>query len=141
MAKIDFYILESASDGSRDMAVCRLAQKAFSLGHRIYIRASDDDGARRLDALLWTFNQGSFIPHAIHPASEEAPVPVLIGTDEPPAEHSDVLIQLAPEPLASYERFQRVLEVVGAAEEDKQHGRNRFRFYRERGLAPATHTL
>ncbi len=139
-ARIDFYILESA-DGSQDAAVCRLALKAFSQGHRIYIRASDDATAQRLDALLWTFNQGSFIPHSIYPAPAESPVSVLIGTDEPPAEHDDVLIQLAPEPPAAFERFKRVLEVVGPNEEEKQHGRNRFRFYRERGHTPATHTL
>jgi len=139
--RIDFYILESSGDGGKEMAVCRLAHKAFAHGHRVYIRAADAEAARRLDALLWTFNQGSFIPHALHPAPEDSPVPVLIGTEDPPADHDDVLIQLAPEPPASFERFQRVLEVAGPDEDDKQHGRNRFRFYRGRGHTPATHTL
>ncbi len=141
MTRIDFYVLESAGDGGRDMAVCRLTQKAFLLGHRIYIRTPDDAAAQRLDALLWTFNQGSFIPHAIHPASEDAPVPVVIGTEEPPADCDDIMIQLAPEPPTAFERFQRVLEVVGPNDDDKQTGRHRFRFYRERGLTPTTHTL
>lgn len=142
MPKVDFYVLESATEnGAKDMAVCRLVHKAFSLGHRIYIRTSDGDAARRLDALLWTFNQGSFIPHAVHPAPEESPVPVLIGPDDPPAEHDDVLIQLGAEPPPSFERFQRVLEVVGPDEQDKQNGRQKFRFYREKGHTPATHNL
>jgi DNA polymerase-3 subunit chi len=140
MTRIDFYILESA-DIAKDMAVCRLAHKAFANGHRIYIRTSDAAAAQRLDALLWTFNQGSFIPHTVHPAGDENDYPVLIGHAEPPAEYHDVLIQLDAEPPAAYERFQRVLEVVGTAEDDKQAGRNRFRFYREKGCTPATHTL
>ena len=121
MSRVDFYILESG-DESKDMAVCRLAQKAFLHGHRIYIRATDDENARRLDALLWTFNQGSFIPHAVHPANGSNEFPVLIGTDEAPEAFNDILIQLAPEPSPSFERFQRVLEIVGPDEEDKQQG-------------------
>ncbi len=129
------------SEATRDVAVCRLTHKAFAQGHRVYLLTPDEEAARRLDALLWTFNQGSFVPHAIHPAPNDAPVSVLIGTDEPPADHNDVLIQLAVEPPASFERFQRVLEVVGPNESDKQHGRTRFRFYRERGCTPTMHTL
>lgn len=141
MTRVDFYVLESAADGGQDVAICRLTHKAFTQGHRVYVLTPDAEAARRLDALLWTFNQGSFIPHAIHPAPDDAPVPVLIGTDEPPAEHDDVLIQLADEPPVSFERFQRVLEVVGPHEDDRHRGRNRFRFYRERGCTPTTHTL
>jgi DNA polymerase-3 subunit chi len=140
MTRIDFYILES-SDTGKDLAVCRLAQKAFAQGHRIYIRTSDDAAAQRLDALLWTFNQGSFIPHAIHPSGDDNDYPVLIGRAEPPMQCRDVLIQLGAEPPADFERFQRVLEVVGPAEDDKQLGRQRFRVYRDKGCAPATHTL
>jgi DNA polymerase-3 subunit chi len=140
MTRVDFYILESA-DAAKDMATCRLAHKAFQQGHRIYIRAPDAAAAQRLDALLWTFNQGSFIPHALHPQESGDEFPVLIGTDMPPAAFDDILIQLAPEPPAEFERFQRILEVVGPDDEDKQHGRNRFRFYREKGCTPATHAL
>lgn len=139
--RVDFYVLESADNGGRDIAVCRLAQKAFANGHRVYIRTPDQSTAQRLDDLLWTFNQGSFIPHAVHPAGNDNDYAVLIGGDEPPAAFNDVLIQLAPEPPAVFERFQRVLEVVGPAEDDKQSGRNRFRFYREKGCTPSTHTL
>ena len=138
---IDFYVLNSTGGGGKDSAVCRLAHKAFAGGHKIYIRTSDNAAAQRLDALLWTFNQGSFIPHAVHPADPNEEFAVLIGNDEPPEEFDDVLIQLAPEPFAAFERFQRVLEVVGSEDADKQQGRERFRFYRERGCTPTTHTL
>jgi DNA polymerase-3 subunit chi len=141
MTRVDFYVLGSAADGGKDMAVCRLAHKAFASGHRVYIRTGDDATAQRLDALLWTFNQGSFIPHAVHPANGQETFPVLIGHDEPPADFNDILIHLGPNAPAAFDRFQRVLDVVGPDESDKQQGRERFRFYRERGCTPATHTL
>lgn len=139
MTRVDFYILESGN--GKELAICRLAQKAFVHGHRVYIRTADAAAAQRLDALLWTFNQGSFIPHALHPAPDNDAYPVLIGDAEPPADCADILIQLAPEPPAGFERFQRVLEVVGPEETDRQSGRHRFRLYREKGCTPATHTL
>jgi DNA polymerase-3 subunit chi len=141
MTRIDFYILGATSEGARDTAVCRLAHKAFANGHKIYIRNPDDAVAQRLDVLLWTFNQGSFIPHAVHPADTNEEFAVLIGNEEPPTGFDDVLIQLAAEPFAGFERFQRILEVVGSQEADKQQGRDRFRFYRERGCTPTTHAL
>lgn len=146
MTRIDFYVIAPTADGDasstiKDTAVCRLAQKAFANGHKIYIRTPDDITAQRLDTLLWTFSQGSFIPHAVHPADANEEYAVLIGNGEPPVEFNDILIQLAPAPPAGFDRFQRVLEVVGPAENDKQRGRDRFRFYREHGYTPTTHTL
>jgi DNA polymerase IIIc chi subunit len=53
----------------------------------------------------------------------------------------DVLISLAPEVPTWFSRFTRIAELVGAAEDDKVRGRERFRFYRERGYPLETHNL
>jgi len=78
MTRIDFYLLTGDAAGgetaiSKDMAVCRLTNKAFLLGHRVYIHTADAAEAQRLDNLLWTFSAGSFIPHAAsHDASDDS---------------------------------------------------------------------
>ena len=141
MTKVDFYLLGADSD-SREMFACRLTEKAWRLGHRVYLLAPDQTSAKQLDELLWTFSQGSFVPHAV--CRQEADVdlhPVLIGHNEPPARLSDVLISLAAEVPAWFSRFTRVAEMVGASEDDKTHARERFRFYRERGYPLETHNL
>jgi DNA polymerase-3 subunit chi len=140
MTRVDFYLLDGDSAGGRDMAVCRLTNKAFLLGRRVFIRAADAEHARRLDALLWTFAAGSFIPHALDTEADDA-MPVVLGEADPPAAFDDVLITLAPDVPGYFSRFQRVAEVVGGADADKQLARKRFRFYRDRGYELQTHNL
>jgi DNA polymerase-3 subunit chi len=140
MTKVDFYLL--GGDDSRERIACRLAEKAWRLGNRVYLLAPDKPAAHELDDLLWTFSQGSFVPHAVCEQEADAEThPVLIGHAEPPASLQDVLISLAPDVPAWFSRFTRVAELVGAAEEDKARGRERFRFYRERGYPLETHKI
>lgn len=145
MTRVDFYLLNSDAAGgetavSKDMAVCRLTNKAFLLGHRIYIHTVDAEQTRRLDQLLWTFAAGSFIPHAVSDDANET-MPVILGQDAPSEAFDDVLISLAPQVPECFSRFQRVAEIVGPGNEDKQLARERFRFYRDRGYALQTHNL
>jgi DNA polymerase-3 subunit chi len=141
MTKVDFYLLDDSAD-SRERFACRLTEKAWRHGHRVYLLAPDKPAAHELDDLLWTFSQGSFVPHAVCGQEADADVhPVLIGHTEPPAALSDVLISLSPEVPAWFSRFTRVAELVGTSEDDKARARDHFRFYRERGYPLETHKL
>jgi DNA polymerase-3 subunit chi len=141
MTKVDFYLLDASGD-SRERIACRLAEKAWRLGNRVYLLAPDKPAALELDELLWTFSQNSFVPHALcAPNGDVEDHPVLIGHNEPPDALHDVLISLAAEVPTWFSRFARVAEVVGTDEEDKMRGRERFRFYRERGYPLETHNL
>ena len=64
MTKVDFYLL-GAGHNSHALFACRLAEKVWRLGHRVYLLAADPPAANELDDLLWTFSQGSFVPHAL----------------------------------------------------------------------------
>jgi len=141
MTRVDFYLLDRATEGGKDAAVCKLAHKAFRLGHRVYILTHDHEDAQRLDQLLWTFSAGSFIPHGLGARPADADMPVLIGREEPPATHEDVLIQLTPQVPDFFSRFQRVAEVVDGNDDEKTRARERFRFYRDRGYELQTHNL
>ncbi len=141
MTRIDFYLLDSDSAGERDLTVCRLAHKAFRLGHRIYMLTSNAEESRTLDRLLWTFSAGSFVPHELNSNQRNPAVRIVIGDAEPAAEFDDVLINLAHEVPPCFSRFQRVAEIVGREDEDKQRAREHFRFYRDRGYPLHTHTL
>lgn len=141
MTRVDFYLVADEAADARPTTVCRLADKAFRLGKRVYIHTADTAEAKHLDRLLWTFSAGSFVPHALCAEALDPPPPVLIGPEPPPTACNDVLIALTPQAPEFYARFTRVADVVGAGETDKQQGRERFRFYRERGAPPQTHHL
>jgi len=141
VTKVDFYLLGQDGD-SREIFACRLIDKAWRLGHRVYLLVPDEPAAVELDDLLWTFSQGSFVPHAVYrqPADAEAH-PVLIGNSEPPEACHDVLVSLAADVPPWFSRFTRVAEVVAADDEQKSRARDRFRYYRERGYPLETHNL
>lgn len=141
MPRIDFYLLPDHSPHGRSLLACRLAEKAYSLGHRVYIHAVSAEQARALDDLLWTFRQGSFVPHALYPVLDAEPPPVLIGWEEHPDLAAEVLINLAHQVPAFFERFERVAELTDQDEQTLNQSRERFRFYRERGYPPQLHRL
>ena len=144
MTRIDFYILERHSgDGRLDFA-CRLADKAVGQNHEVLINTADPGESARIDDLLWTFAQGSFLPHrrlADTSLADEGE-PVLIGCGEdPPEGRADLLINLAADVPEFFSRFVRVAELVGSSEENKAAGRERFRYYRDRGYELQTHRV
>lgn len=142
MTRVDFYILPDAAPDGRERLACRLAEKAYRLGHEVYIHTAGPQHSAALDTLLWTYRAGSFVPHrCVEAAAEADGAPVLIGHAEPPAHSHALLINLAPEVPGFFSRFERVLEPVDQHEDHKRAGRERFRFYRDRGYALETHTL
>jgi DNA polymerase-3 subunit chi len=142
MTKVDFYILQS---GSREHTACKLIEKAFGLGHRIYVHAGSEEQLEKMDNLLWTYRAGSFIPHQRYQddssTNSKNNSPVQLGTHDAPSVDSDVLINLAPEVPLFFSRFQRVAELVGPDEQARVLGRQNFQFYRDRGYSLNTHNL
>ncbi len=139
--RIDFYILRTAGTDARERFACRLAEKAFGLGHRVHALTASAEQAHRLDELMWTFRAGSFVPHAIDSDAADIDNPVTIGFDDPARADGELLINLTDEVPACFDRFQRVAEIVDGSDTGKQAGRARFRLYRDNGYPPATHDI
>ncbi len=143
MTKVDFYISKQPRSGNRHMIACRLADKAYKLGHQVYVHANNPQEAKMLDDLLWTFRDGSFIPHALASTSNDDPVVVGFETsaDACPATCNDVLINLALEVPCFFSRFDRVAEIVDQDEESRASARTRYRYYQDRGYQLNNHDL
>ena len=139
--RVDFYVLSSADSGSRLRFACRLMEKAYTLSNRTYAHVASAARARELDELLWTFRDGSFIPHEVEPTESTPPPPVLIGHAPDTDAQGDLLINLAESIPTFFERFGRVAEVIDASEESRRSGRERFAFYRDNGYEPNTHRI
>lgn len=140
MTRVDFYLLDESTPQARELLVCRLAEKAYKLGHRVYIHVESPQQGQHLDDLLWTFRPGSFIPHALGSAATPLAA-VVIGQDGAPDGINDVLINLSPDVPAYFSRFLRVAEIVDGTETARQSARQRYRYFRERGYALATHEV
>lgn len=152
MTRVDFYILGSDSNDSRLRFACRITEKAIQQSHHVFLNAANEVDARQLDKLLWTFSQGSFIPHLIITEDLTAPAvePVLIGIDAPDVEDDepgalgenwDLMINLSSRVPTFFSRYARVAEVIDGDPGRKQAGREHYRFYRDRGYELNTHNI
>ena len=142
MTQVDFYILESDSEDARLRLACRIVDKATQQDQHVFINSSSDSEAQKLDELLWTFSQGSFIPHKVvrQPADVAPREPVVIGLSQAPAgDRWDVLVNLAAEVPDFFSRYERVAEVVDGNAARREQSRERYRFYRDRGYKLDTH--
>ena len=142
MAKVDFYILSAAGELARQKFACRLAEQAYKLDNKVHIHVSAPESASRIDDLLWTFRDGSFVPHELIGSSTTTPKsPVTIGCDYFPPGDFDLLINLGDVIPGEASAFPRVAEVVTSDEECKSLSRQRFVDYRDQGHTLDTHNL
>jgi DNA polymerase-3 subunit chi len=139
-SRVDFYILSQQAPNARALLACRLAEKIYKLGHTVYIHTESAQHGQQLDDLLWTFRQGSFVPHGLYPPAADDHSPVLIGWTTEPAE-ADVLVNMTHDVPKFFEHFARVVELVDQDTYTLAQSRIRFRFYREQGYEPQSHRL
>lgn len=77
MGEIRFYRLgEEGVDGTLPL----LLERVLARGQRALVRAGMAEALPRLDARLWTYAPGSFLPHGIAGGPHDADQPVLLTT-------------------------------------------------------------
>jgi DNA polymerase-3 subunit chi len=136
--RVDFYVTQSDAPRERLRLACRVVEKAFLAGHTVLVWHTDIDELRDFDELLWTFGDGSFVPHEAISTAGFAVAPVLLSSSPTPP---DVLVNLAPEVPACVAEARRVAEFIDGDPARRQAGRARFRTYKDRGWSPTTHNL
>lgn len=142
MARVDFYVLAQVDERARHMLACRLAEKAWRLENTVYIHTKSRSDAEHLDQLLWTFRDGSFVPHGLAGRDDGTEVsPIMIGYGDQGIGARDLLINLCDEIPSSVEGFPRVAELVTSDETCRQASRKRYATYRDQGHELNTHKL
>jgi len=139
--KIDFYILEEASQASALAFACQLVEDLHQNNQQIYIHAKSLQEAEQLDNLLWTFKAESFIPHNLYRHSDQSPPPVQIGFSEAPERHKNILVNVSQIAPSFYQQFAHLIEVVFADPAAQQAARERYKQYRSQGFEINTHKL
>ncbi|MGA7180060.1 MAG: DNA polymerase III subunit chi [Thiobacillaceae bacterium] len=124
------------------LAIMRqLAVKAYGQKLNVLIHTSDPSLAASLDLMLWTSPALSFLPHCRDSDSIAGHTPILIGVDADKLVRADVLINMDEQYPTQFSRFDRLLEIVTADENARAKGRERYKFYQERGYTINTHDM
>ncbi|MGB3741355.1 MAG: DNA polymerase III subunit chi [Castellaniella sp.] len=140
MSRIDF----AYGAQHRLRAACRTVARHMQAGHLLLVYCTDARRLKRFDALLWSFEPASFIPHTRidDPLAHEARVwlvpdaPALAGSSS-----TDWLLNLDIDCPPEAHRFTRILEIVSGHEADMQAARQRWASYREAGHDVRGHQL
>jgi len=142
MTRVDFYILPHDDGTQRNLFACRLVEKAYTLGHSVYLHTSSAEQATQLDQMLWSFSSESFIPHSQDNGENAAQKDLVkIGHTDDPGEHHDVLINLALTIPEFFSRFERVSEVVCQQQDILDASRHNWKFYQDRGYPLQSHKI
>lgn len=142
MARVDFYVLSAQGEAAQAHFACRLAEKAYRLQHRVHVHCGDMQAASRFDDQLWTFRDGSFVPHEIVRHDQTpAESPVTIGHGDVSVSNVDLLINLNHSIPTDTSSFTRIAEIVTSDDESRRQSRQRYSQYRELGHEMETHKL
>jgi DNA polymerase-3 subunit chi len=139
--RVDFYVSADAGPDVRLRLACRVAEKAYLAKQKVVVLLDDPEALRRFDELLWTFGDGSFVPHDVVTQPGPCEAPVALTTGPLPAEHGDVLLNVSGAVPPFFDRFARVAEFLDARPEVRTAGRERFKSYRAQAIEPQTHNV
>ncbi len=138
--QVDFYVLEISHTQRAWLYACQLIEKAYQAEQKVYVHAKSLADAERLDTMLWTYKDDSFLPHQIYQETDYPP-PIQIGVGNPPSDQQDLLINLDEQIPSFYTQFKRVIEVIYADANIQQLGRERFKQYRDQGCQINTYKI
>ena len=145
MTRIDFYVTHDTATDAAARLACRIAEKAYRQQLPTHIHNRSHQQAQLVDQLLWSFRSESFIPHELSddfldPASLALDLPpVTVGSKEPGQREIEVVINLADAVPLYFSRHNRLAEIIDG--NGKAAGRERYKFYKDRGYELNTHNL
>lgn len=129
MTQIFFY--HNAVD--RIAATAALIRKAYAQRKAVLVYAPDADVAAAIGRHLWMHPPTGFVPHVRSDSPLAHETPVLIADRLEQLPQDERLINLSAEVPPGFSRFTSVIEVVGQHDEERQAGRVRAKYYKDRG--------
>ena len=131
MTQIFFY--HNAAD--RIAAAAALIGKALMQKKALLVYAPDAEVASQIDRQLWLQPPTGFLPHVRNTSPLASETPAVITDELETQPHHERLFNLSAEIPGAFSRFTSVIEVVGQDEGERQAGRERVKYYKDRGYA------
>ncbi len=144
-----FYLMQANDNSSAQSAqssqdavyylACQIAQQAFTAQQLVYIHCNDQQQAYTIDETLWQFEPTAFVPHNLKGEGPTGGAPVEIGFDTlGPNKKRQLLINLADQAPQFAVNFDQIIDFVAHDTTKKAIARERYRQYRDLGIALTT---
>jgi len=139
--RVDFYSTTDARPEAAARLLCRVIEKACKQGLTLYVHTGTPRRARFFDELLWTFRDGSFVPHECIDGGQPPTAPVRIGSGDIVRGDATVLVNLSEQVPLCMDGFERVLDAAPGGEPGLSAGRQRYRWYMQQPVELQHHRL
>jgi DNA polymerase-3 subunit chi len=114
MTEIGFYHLQSTP---LERALPKLLERSLAAGYRIVVMAGSRERVEHLDALLWTYDDSSFLPHGSQRDGQAEHQPIwLTEADENP-NRADMLVLTDGASSTHLAEFRRCLDLFDGNDE------------------------
>ncbi len=132
MSDVRFYHLERQT---LDQVLPSLLGKALQNGHRIIIKAANDQEVERLNTHLWSYDPNSFIPHGSAKDGHDTDQPVWITANDENPNKADVIILTQGASIEGSDNdFQLICDMIdGRNEQAVNDARARWKTYKDDG--------
>ena len=129
---VNFYSLEKSQD--LNLSICTLIRELYKLSGQVII-CDYHSNLVKIDKLLWTFEQNSFLPHKIYEPRATLDTPILLLTEKYLNnllifKEYDSIINNLDEPIVQAENHFKVYEFVESSEEKKIISRKKYTIYK-----------
>ncbi|MBX9676442.1 MAG: DNA polymerase III subunit chi [Methylotenera sp.] len=135
MTKIEFY----SNVANKSDLLTGLVERALQKRRQVTVFVEDIASAAQTSRWLWQQQASSYLPHVVANHEHATKTPVIIVCKNNTLGKADsvtqdeMLINLTTHEPPFFSRFTHLVEMVGDDESDKQNGRLRYKFYRDRG--------
>jgi DNA polymerase-3 subunit chi len=131
MTKVSF--LFGTAD-RREAATTWLAG-AYRQNQSVVVFQPDSEKLAALDRWLWSHPATGFLPHCAINAPQAEQTPIVLAQSLDSSLHDQCLLNLSDDIPQGFTRFSELIEIISDDEETRLAGRERFRYYRDRGYA------
>ncbi|MDP6342754.1 MAG: DNA polymerase III subunit chi [Alphaproteobacteria bacterium] len=132
MTEVGFYHL---LNWPLERAMPKLLEKVLERGHRAIVMAGSRERVEALNALLWTYEERSWLPHGSAGDGDPAEQPIFLTEGSENLNGADVLLTVDGREAGDADAFARVIDMFdGRDEAAVAAARERWRRYTEQGL-------
>ncbi len=129
--EVRFYHLERQSEAQ---VLPFLLSKALECGHKIVVKFSYEADLEAMDDYLWTYREGSFLPHGSSQTGDEEAQPVWLSIGDDNPNGADVLILCGGAVSDQLDGYALCCEMLNGRDEGAvSAARQRWKTYKDKG--------
>lgn len=135
MTHIGFYQVRDPMPSTTDKTLAHLLEKVCSAGHKVLVVCPNTQRAERIDEMLWTYKDESFLPHGLaHDNVAPEKQPILITTTPENQNGANILVMVSGAQGGAIADYEKAIDIFEGHENQVTKARERWKLYKDAGF-------